>query len=222
MNTEAREHKPQANATSALECNICYDDSYEPVTTTCGHIYCWSCIYQWMSSKADNNYCPVCKNVIAQDKLIPIYAKTEAGANKKAKHENIPKRPQSKREERPEQPNHNNNHSQGQRGFRMGGLFNGLFYGFNINAPNMVINVGFLPTLIPMILMFLFSLLSSSSDNTQNVMYQDESVLHHRSASRHINSMPMEVDENDYLEKNVIIFIFIFIALSCFIRRIMS
>ena len=28
--------KPQE---SSLECNICFEDSTEPVTTTCGHIY---------------------------------------------------------------------------------------------------------------------------------------------------------------------------------------
>ena len=35
------EKKPQEEGTksTALECNICYDEPAEPVTTHCGHIY---------------------------------------------------------------------------------------------------------------------------------------------------------------------------------------
>ena len=27
-------------------CNICLDPACDPVTTFCGHLYCWPCIYQ--------------------------------------------------------------------------------------------------------------------------------------------------------------------------------
>jgi len=43
MNTTASSHENQSAhekpAESNLECNICFEDSTEPVTTTCGHIY---------------------------------------------------------------------------------------------------------------------------------------------------------------------------------------
>ena len=38
----------------------------------------WSCIYQWLKSKPNNNYCPVCKNVVTMDKLISIYTKNSS------------------------------------------------------------------------------------------------------------------------------------------------
>ena len=30
---------------SPFECNICLDIASEPMLTTCGHLYCWPCIY---------------------------------------------------------------------------------------------------------------------------------------------------------------------------------
>jgi hypothetical protein len=31
---------------SLFECNICLEIPNEPVVTKCGHLYCWTCIYQ--------------------------------------------------------------------------------------------------------------------------------------------------------------------------------
>jgi len=44
MNTTSQSQEPTQDKPqeSRLECNICYDDSTEPVTTTCGHIYWYS------------------------------------------------------------------------------------------------------------------------------------------------------------------------------------
>ena len=44
--THAAQKPHQVPASSPLECNICYEESSEPVSTLCGHIYCWSCIYK--------------------------------------------------------------------------------------------------------------------------------------------------------------------------------
>jgi E3 ubiquitin-protein ligase RNF5 len=31
---------------STYECNICLDAAVDPVISLCGHLFCWSCIYQ--------------------------------------------------------------------------------------------------------------------------------------------------------------------------------
>jgi E3 ubiquitin-protein ligase RNF5 len=68
------------NDTILFECNICLDTASQPVITLCGHLFCWSCIYQWITSSTRLcNTCPVCKSGIQQEKLIPIY--TRGGDN---------------------------------------------------------------------------------------------------------------------------------------------
>ena len=46
---------------SLFICNICYEhvENRDPVVTQCGHLYCWSCIYRWIST--NHQTCPVCK-----------------------------------------------------------------------------------------------------------------------------------------------------------------
>ena len=60
-----------------FECNICLGTCIEPVVTTCGHLFCWPCIYEWMFSNRAVLTCPVCKNGITEERLIAIYTKTE-------------------------------------------------------------------------------------------------------------------------------------------------
>ena len=46
LSTSSVQLQGEIKAKSPLECNICFDESSEPVTTRCGHIYCWTCIYK--------------------------------------------------------------------------------------------------------------------------------------------------------------------------------
>ena len=66
-----------------FDCNICLDTVDEPVTTLCGHIFCWECFYKWLrSTKAvvesnTKGTCPVCKSSCSIETLVPIYARSE-------------------------------------------------------------------------------------------------------------------------------------------------
>src|SRR5579859_6133928 len=40
--------KPKGRA--QFECNICFDAAREPVVTQCGHLYCWPCLHQVLST----------------------------------------------------------------------------------------------------------------------------------------------------------------------------
>ena len=69
-----------------------------------------------------------------------------------------------------------------------------------------------------MLISFIFS------ESTDNPYVYEERVYHGNSQQnkRVVQSIDPYDNEFDYLEKNAIIFIFIFIALSCFVKKIMS
>eukprot|EP00250_Pteridium_aquilinum_P020485 c24833_g1_i3 orf=187-990(-) len=81
---------------SNFDCSICLDLPQDPVVTMCGHLFCWSCLYQWITIHSVLEECPVCKALV-KDKVIPLYGRGRVGlANPKAKQAhtfNIPRRP---------------------------------------------------------------------------------------------------------------------------------
>ena len=58
---------------STFDCNICYTTAKNAVITDCGHLYCWPCIFRWLNTNRATLTCPVCKNGISQQNLIPVY-----------------------------------------------------------------------------------------------------------------------------------------------------
>jgi len=72
---EAVWFKPKGRA--QFDCNICFDAARDPVVTQCGHLYCWACIHQWLSSPAVSSdpTCPTCKSGCEIPTLIPIYGR---------------------------------------------------------------------------------------------------------------------------------------------------
>ncbi|KAJ1917320.1 hypothetical protein H4219_003280 [Mycoemilia scoparia] len=84
-----------------FSCNICFDATSDPVLTLCGHLYCWTCLAQWLERSLT---CPVCKAGCDKEKVIPIYSrgKEETDPRKKV---DIPQRPAGQRP--PQQPNPN-------------------------------------------------------------------------------------------------------------------
>jgi len=45
------------------ECVICQAPPEEPVTLTCGHVFCYQCAYQWLS---EHSTCPLCRAKISE------------------------------------------------------------------------------------------------------------------------------------------------------------
>ena len=58
-----------------FECNICFDLAQDPVITLCGHLFCWPCLYKWLHHRSHPQECPVCKGVVGEEKLVPLYGK---------------------------------------------------------------------------------------------------------------------------------------------------
>ncbi|XP_010548873.1 PREDICTED: uncharacterized protein LOC104820181 [Tarenaya hassleriana] len=91
--------KSNGNDGSFFDCNICLDLAKEPVVTCCGHLFCWSCLYQWLQI-SDAKECPVCKGEVTQKAVTPIYGR---GNHRRESEENsetkIPTRPHARRVE---------------------------------------------------------------------------------------------------------------------------
>lgn len=81
-----------------FECNICFDLAQNPIVTLCGHLYCWPCLYQWLKVHSYSHECPVCKALVVDEKLVPIYGRGEGRSDsRQCLGVNIPNRPVGQR-----------------------------------------------------------------------------------------------------------------------------
>lgn len=83
-----------------FDCNICFDIAKEPVVTSCGHLFCWPCLYQWIYVHSEHKECPVCKGEVTEVNITPIYGRGSPGSDMENKDDesrvsglSIPPRP---------------------------------------------------------------------------------------------------------------------------------
>ncbi|CAM0955043.1 unnamed protein product [Alopecurus aequalis] len=92
-------------STAMFECNICFEMADEPVVTSCGHLFCWPCLYQWLHVHSTHKECPVCKGEVTEGNITPIYGRgnSTSDVEKKVAEDgnvaapNIPARPHGNR-----------------------------------------------------------------------------------------------------------------------------
>ncbi|KAK9129963.1 hypothetical protein Sjap_010450 [Stephania japonica] len=85
-----------------FECNICFDLAQDPIVTLCGHLFCWPCLYKWLHFHSHSQECPVCKALVEEEKLVPIYGRGNASSDPRSKSVpgiDIPNRPSGQRPE---------------------------------------------------------------------------------------------------------------------------
>ena len=73
------------------ECPICLNNARLPILTRCGHIFCWTCIKDWVKKK-EKLECPICKNGIKLEEVIKLYS-----GDNELKNGEIDDRPQQER-----------------------------------------------------------------------------------------------------------------------------
>ncbi|KAI5345152.1 PREDICTED: E3 ubiquitin-ligase [Prunus dulcis] len=56
-----------------FDCNMCMKVAREPVVTSCGHLYCWPCLYSWLNIYSAHRECLVCKSKVFDSLITPIY-----------------------------------------------------------------------------------------------------------------------------------------------------
>lgn len=91
-----------SNDIGDFECNICFELAEDPVVTLCGHLYCWPCLYQWLQMHSRSHECPVCKALIQEEKLVPIFGRGKLSLDPRSRsipEVGIPHRPAGQRPE---------------------------------------------------------------------------------------------------------------------------
>lgn len=51
------------------KCTLCLEPLKDPSVTTCGHVFCWTCIGDWVREKAE---CPLCRQGIMGQHILPL------------------------------------------------------------------------------------------------------------------------------------------------------
>ena len=62
---EKNEEKP-----SDCECAVCCSTVRDPVSTKCGHLFCWQCLEHWMKHQ---HSCPICRTALGDFDITPLY-----------------------------------------------------------------------------------------------------------------------------------------------------
>lgn len=103
---DSTDNKPQGVPSSdggSFDCNICLELAQDPVVTLCGHLFCWPCLYRWLRGHSTCQECPVCKAVVEEDKVVPLYGRGNVASSdprkKPVRGPNIPQRPSGQRPE---------------------------------------------------------------------------------------------------------------------------
>lgn len=51
------------------KCTLCLEAFKDPSVTTCGHVFCWTCIRDWVREKPE---CPLCRQEVLASKILPV------------------------------------------------------------------------------------------------------------------------------------------------------
>ncbi len=57
------------NGRQQRKCTLCLEEMKDPSVTTCGHVFCWTCIGDWIKEKPE---CPLCRQGVMGQHVLPL------------------------------------------------------------------------------------------------------------------------------------------------------
>jgi len=60
---------PSGSSNSLAKCSLCWEQRKNTACTPCGHLFCWTCVLQWLQTKPE---CPLCREPVQPSRIVPL------------------------------------------------------------------------------------------------------------------------------------------------------